>query len=64
MIRGCIVIGDLGCDGCNRIMEHGEQYLVVEEDKKKIRLCVDCALKAGKARYAKEKGEKILTFFQ
>lgn len=64
MIRGCIVIGDLNCDGCNRTVEHGEQYLLIEEDKKQTRLCTNCALKRGYARYIKEKGEKILTFFQ
>ncbi len=64
MIRGCIVIGELECDGCQRTMEHGEQYLLIEEDRKKTRLCVHCALKKGCAKYIKEKGEKTLTFFQ
>ncbi len=64
MIRGCIVIGELECDGCQRTMEHGEQYLLIEEDGKKTRLCVQCALKKGRVKYIKEKGEKSLTFFQ
>lgn len=63
MIRGCIVIGELECDGCHRVMEHGEQYLLMEEDKKKTHLCTQCALDRGYARYVKEKGEKVLTFF-
>ncbi len=64
MIRGCIVIGELECDGCHRTMEHGEQYLVLEEGKNLTRLCVQCAIKQDYARYVKEKSEKYLTFFQ
>lgn len=64
MMRGCLVTGELQCDGCQRTMEHGEQYLLIEEDKKKTRLCAHCALKKGYAKYVKEKGEKVLTFFQ
>lgn len=64
MIRGCLVIGELECDGCQRTMEHGEQYLLIEENKKKTRLCVQCSLEKGYARYVKERGEKILSFFK
>lgn len=64
MIRGCIVVGELECDGCHRVMEHGQQYLLIEEGKNKTRLCVQCSLERKYARYIKEKGEKVLTFFQ
>lgn len=64
MKRGCIVVGEIECDGCNRLMEHGERYLLIEENgDKKSRFCVDCCLKKGYATYVKEKGEQVLTFF-
>lgn len=64
MICGCIVIGELKCDGCHRTMEHGEQYLVLEEGKNLTRLCAQCAVKKDYARNIKEKDEKYVTFFQ
>ncbi len=64
MNRGCIAIGEVKCDGCNRIIEHGERYLLMEEKEgEKLRLCVECCLGKGYATYVKEKGERVLTFF-
>jgi sulfur relay (sulfurtransferase) complex TusBCD TusD component (DsrE family) len=61
---GCISLGDIKCDDCHRVLQHTEPYLVVEEtDGMKLRLCVDCCLKRGYARYKVEKGEQVLTFF-
>lgn len=64
MKRGCIVIGELQCDSCNRPMQHGERYLLIEENEgQKSRFCVDCCLNKGYATYVKEKGERVITFF-
>ena len=64
MRSGCISLGDIQCDGCHRTIPHSERYLVVEETEGVIlRLCVDCCLNRGYARYKVEKGEPVLTFF-
>ena len=65
MRRGCISLGDVQCNGCHRTIPHSEFYLVIEETEGAIlRLCVDCCLNKGYARYKKvEKGEQVLTFF-
>jgi len=61
---GCISLGDIKCDDCQRIIQCTEPYLVVEETEGiTLRLCVDCCLKRGYARYKVEKGEQVLTFF-
>jgi len=64
MHRGCISLGDVQCDDCHRTIPHSERYLATEETEGVIlRLCVDCCLKKGYARYKVEKGKQILTFF-
>jgi hypothetical protein len=66
MQRGCIAIGVLKCDNCNQNIEHGERYLLIENDddeEKKIRYCVNCCMEKNYANYIIEKGENILTFF-
>ena len=64
MRRGCIATGETKCDECQRLIEHGEQYLLIEEkEDDKLRFCINCCLSKGYATYAKEKGDRILTFF-
>jgi len=64
MRRGCTSLGDVQCDECHRIMPYPERYLVIEEAEGTIlRLCVDCCLNKGYARYTEEKGQRVLTFF-
>ena len=65
MRQGCISLGEVQCADCHRIIPHSERYLAIEETEEVIlRLCVDCCLKKGYARYKEEKkGEKVLTFF-
>lgn len=64
MRRGCIAIGEVKCDGCQRFIEHGQQYLLVEEEQgKELRLCSDCCSVRGYASYKTEKGKRVLTFF-
>jgi len=64
MRRGCMSLGDVQCDECHRVIPHSERYLVIEgTDGVVLRLCVDCSLKKGYARYKEEKGERVLTFF-
>ncbi len=64
MRRGCISLGDVQCDDCHSIIPYPERYLVVEEAEGTVlRLCVDCCLNRGSARYKVEKGKRVLTFF-
>jgi hypothetical protein len=64
MNRGCVAAGEIKCDNCQRLIEQGQRYLVMEEKEgEKTRFCVDCCLVKGYAAYVKEKGEKVLTFF-
>lgn len=61
---GCIATGEIECDGCQRIIQHGEQYLVMEETEgEKSRFCIDCCLSKGYAICIREKGEQRYTFF-
>ncbi|HEX75819.1 MAG TPA: hypothetical protein G4O12_04460 [Dehalococcoidia bacterium] len=64
MRRGCVVTGEVYCDGCHRLIEHGERYLLIEEKEgEELCFCIDCCLSKGYATYVKEKGEQVLTFF-
>ena len=65
MRRGCISLGDIQCDECQRTMSYPERYLLIEEEKEGtvLHLCVDCFLSKGYARYTEEKGQRVLTFF-
>ncbi len=70
MRQGCISLGEVHCDGCNRIIPYLECYLTVNEEDdvdtekgKTSRYCLNCCLKKGYAHYRDERGEQILTFF-
>ncbi len=71
MRRGCISLGEIQCDMCNRLIPHAERYLAieekngeeVEEDGKTAHYCSECCLKKGYATYKEIKNERILTFF-
>ena len=64
MLQGCISLGNIKCDKCQGLIAHSEQYLIIEgAEGEKTRLCMDCSLKEGYARYKESKKEQILTFF-
>ncbi len=64
MNRGCVAVGEIKCDGCQRLIEQGQRYLLMEEkEDEKTRFCVECCLIKGYAAHVKEKGEQVLTFF-
>jgi hypothetical protein len=64
MNRGCVAVGEVKCDNCQRLIEPGQRYLLVEEEEgEKSHFCVECSLNKGLAAYVKEKGEEVLTFF-
>lgn len=64
MRRGCIAISEVICDGCGRLLRHGERYLA--DDAKgggTTRLCVDCCAKKGMVGHKRERGQEIMTLF-
>jgi hypothetical protein len=70
MRRGCISMGEVKCDICQRVIPYPERYLAVDEkdgvevDKgDTVHYCVRCALEKGYAHYRELKGEMVLTFF-
>ncbi len=65
MRRGCISLGQVRCDDCQRTIPYPERYLAIDEaEVTTLRLCIDCALKKDYACYKVEKGEQILTFLE
>ena len=45
---GLIVVGDMVCDGCGKVMRHPERYgYLCEEEKSPLRLCEDCSRAKG-----------------
>lgn len=70
MRRGCISLGEICCDQCQRTIPYPERYLVIDEkdgveseEGESRRYCIQCSLKKGYAHYKEEKGERVLTFF-
>lgn len=64
MNRGCIAVGEIRCNNCQRLIEAGERYLLLEEKEgEKSCFCVECSVAKGYAAYVKDKGEEVLTFF-
>jgi len=70
MRQGCISLGEIRCDECQRFIPQSERYLAIDEEDgvevekgKTVHYCVECALKKGYAHYKEEKDEKRLTFF-
>jgi len=70
MRRGCISLGEVKCNICQRNIPYPERYLVVDEEDgveseagSTVHYCVQCALEKGYAHYKEMKGEMVLTFF-
>jgi len=64
MRRGCVSLGNIRCGECQRVIQHSQRYLVIEEPGTETSmLCADCSLERGYAHYKEEKGERVLTFF-
>ena len=71
MRRGCISLGQISCDECQRQIPYPEHYLAVDEENgveverggKTVRYCAECAIKKGYAHYIEEKGQQTVTFF-
>ncbi len=65
MRRGCISLGQVKCNDCQRVIPYPERYLAIDEETgTTLHLCIDCSLKKGYARYKVERGETVLTFLE
>ena len=69
MRRGCMSLGEVRCDICQRTIPYPERYLVVDEKDgvevekgETVHYCVNCALEKGYAYYKEDKGVRVLTF--
>jgi hypothetical protein len=60
---GCISLGDVRCDVCQRIIPYPGRYLITEEGGERQRLCVDCSSAQGHVHYLEDKDQRTLTFF-
>ena len=70
MRRGCISLGEVKCNICQRTIPYPERYLAVDEEDgaevekgNTVHYCIQCALEKGYAHYKEVKGDMILTFF-
>ena len=70
MRRGCISLGEVKCDVCQRTIPYPERYLAIDEEDgvevekgTTVHYCTQCALEKGYAQYKEIKGEMVLTFF-
>ncbi|MCX5998966.1 MAG: hypothetical protein NTU41_05075 [Chloroflexi bacterium] len=61
---GLIVVGEIVCDGCGRLMRHPERYgYFSDEGAEPRRLCTECARAAGYVkRKTDEKGRESESF--
>ena len=63
MRRGCIAIGKMKCDNCDRAINYGERYLLIDgEGDERQRFCIDCCESNGYVSYGTDKGKQIITF--
>jgi hypothetical protein len=60
---GCISLGYVHCDGCQRTIPYPERYLVIDEAGGRLHLCIDCSSARGYVQYSEEKEQRTLTFF-
>ena len=70
MRRGCMSLGEVKCDFCQRTIPYPERYLAVDEEDgvevekgTTVHYCTKCAFKKSYAHYKEMKGEMVLTFF-
>jgi len=48
MRRGCISLGNIKCEECQRLIKYPERYMYLEEsDGKSVTLCLDCCESKG-----------------
>jgi hypothetical protein len=59
MRRGCISLGNIKCDICQRRILYPERYLSLEEDKGKSQsMCMNCCQEKGLVKVSHHKGQQ------
>jgi hypothetical protein len=53
--RGCISLGNVSCDGCQKKILYPERYLTYDEEGKTRTLCMECSVQKGFAQPESEK---------
>ena len=63
-VSGLVVINEMTCEECGRLMKHPERYgYICEEGKEPVRYCEDCCREKGYLNRKKdEKGRERETF--
>ena len=63
-VSGLIVVNELACDGCGRVMKHPERYgYICEDEEAPVHLCEDCSRERGFLNHKKDdKGRERETF--
>jgi sulfur relay (sulfurtransferase) complex TusBCD TusD component (DsrE family) len=62
MRRGCISLGNIKCDICQRTILYPERYLSLEESKSNtMTICISCCAEKGlvKSESAKDNTESV-----
>ncbi len=63
MRRGCISLGNIKCDKCQRAILYPERYLFLEESKGKgMTLCMNCCQEKGLLKNESEKEDSETLF--
>ena len=63
MRRGCISLGNINCDECQRIILYPERYLFTDEETfKGHTLCMDCCQKKGLVKPGSAKEDADILF--
>ena len=63
-MSGLIVVNELMCDGCGKVMKHPERYgYISKEGEAPIRVCENCSRERGLLNLKKDdKGRERETF--
>ena len=64
-VSGLIVVNELACDECGRIVKHPERYGYICDDNEEapLHLCEECSRERGLLTYKKDdKGRERETF--
>jgi hypothetical protein len=60
--RGCISLGTVICNGCQRTILYPERYLTYDEESKPVTLCISCCVEKGLAHPESDKANCEMLF--
>ena len=63
MRRGCISLGTIKCDNCERLIPYPNRYMLMEnKNGDSVHLCATCCLDQGLGKYAPKKDSSEVEF--